>query len=91
MASVHHTTFASLVVHYKHTADRNKKKCAKACNMMYEVDSFLRWPVKKNELEKYSVLIDDLLSVLIEFCSHTLNACVTASNFIGQDIGSIAG
>jgi len=44
-----------------------KKKCAKACNMMYEVDTFLRWPVEKIELEKYSILIDDLLSVLIEF------------------------
>ena len=46
---------------------KKRKKCAKACNMLYEVDAFLRWPVKKSELEKFSILIDDLLSVLIEF------------------------
>jgi hypothetical protein len=46
----------------------NDKKllCATACSKLYEVDSFLCWPVKKSKLAYYSVLIDDLLQILID-------------------------
>ena len=46
---------------------RDKKLlCATACCKLYEVDAFLRWPVKKNKLAYYSVLIDDLLQIILE-------------------------
>ncbi len=46
---------------------RDKKLlCATACSKLYEVDAFLRWPVKKTELAYYSLLIDDLLQILVE-------------------------
>ncbi len=46
----------------------NDKKllCATACCKLYEVDAFLRWPVKRTKLAYYSVLIDDLLQILVE-------------------------
>ena len=48
----------------------NDKKllCSTACCKLYEVDTFLRWPVKKTKLAYYSVLIDDLLEILVELC-----------------------
>ena len=48
----------------------NDKKllCSTACSKLYEVDAFLRWPVKKTKLAYYSVLIDDLLEILVELC-----------------------
>ena len=46
----------------------NDKKllCATACCKLYEVDAFLRWPVKRAKLAYFSVLIDDLLQILVE-------------------------
>ena len=46
----------------------NDKKllCATACCKLYEVDAFLRWPVKRNKLAYFSVLIDDFLQILVE-------------------------
>ena len=46
----------------------NDKKlfCASACSKLYEVDAFLRWPAKKSKMAYYSMLIDDLLTILLE-------------------------
>jgi hypothetical protein len=46
----------------------NDKKlfCASACSKLYEVDAFLRWPAKKTKMAYYSMLIDDLLTILLE-------------------------
>ena len=46
----------------------NDKKllCASACCKLYEVNAFLRWPVKRAKLAYFSVLIDDLLQILVE-------------------------
>ena len=48
----------------------NDKKllCSTACSKLYEVDEFLRWPVKKTNLAYYSVLIDELLEIIVELC-----------------------
>ncbi len=46
---------------------RDKKLlCATACSKLYEVDAFLRWPVKRSKLAYYSLLIDELLHILVE-------------------------
>ena len=45
-----------------------KLLCSTACSKLYEVDTFLRWPVKKNKLAYYSVLIDDLLEIIVGIC-----------------------